>query len=298
MVEKYLYDARHYQILVVRATTPGPVGLVLVEEVYRYSTRASTKGHGSKPFAEAVPAACCAGLKVRWMQSGEGDGKYFTSCLEKTQFMEPHNLSPTEATILFEVPHGDCKFEESSVLLKVALSKAAQACVKAAADADLAEQMPKKLCNPILYAVDSFPPTAAGKNHIVSYMEELKCMYEAYSGKPLVDGSGHVVTKSAFKARLGEPQKAHTGVLLHRPENCKGWRQGGEAEQRLLQQCCLVEVRLGETMLQRGLQQVSGVVEGDRRNRTAFAHDQLKKKASCAVSVCGASLLMSMWCPC
>ncbi|CAE7220229.1 unnamed protein product [Symbiodinium sp. KB8] len=66
--------------------------------------------------------------------------------------------------------------------------------VKAAADADLAEQMPKKLC-----AVDSFPPTAAGKNHIVSYMEELKRMYEAYSGKALVDGSGHVVTKSAFK---------------------------------------------------------------------------------------------------
>ena len=76
--------------------------------------------------------------------------------------------------------------------------------------------------------ISSFPPTAAGKNHIVSYMEELKRIHEAYSGKALIDESDHVVIKSAFKDPVSENLKKHPSAYFSLV--LKTAKVGGKAE--------------------------------------------------------------------
>ena len=116
---------RHYQLLAVRAKTPGPMKLALAEEVYRFSSRANGKGKGAKPCTDTCPANCCAGIQIRWMEETKKLGTFITSSMHPTELLDPHNLAASEPTVCYEIPFHTLKFGEKNTSLCVTLSDAA-----------------------------------------------------------------------------------------------------------------------------------------------------------------------------
>ncbi|CAE7705718.1 unnamed protein product [Symbiodinium sp. KB8] len=177
---------RSYQIVACRLHQLGEVKLAMIEQVWRGSIGRKSKA-GSKPCEAEVPAAAC-----RWVHLVElqklTSVTYQATSLSPSWCMDPLSC---DAAIFYGVPVETVDENEWRILLYLDKEKV-KAALKlqgvAMASSEPADDGQTESAE--LFTIHSFPPTKAGRECMVRYMDKCRSMFERLVDAPMLDESG------------------------------------------------------------------------------------------------------------